>query len=147
MTADDGQGGIVSTTFDITVLPSLFSNNLNNNFQYTENTPFIFPQIFTIQTASPTINVTFTIVDLKAGRLVANNTANATSVFNATQGVWQASGFVSGVNAILNNLVFQPASNYYADFPITVEVCDGYNYDLTGLISMREHNRKTLRAK
>ena len=44
-------------------------------------------------------------------------------------------GLVSGVNAILNNLVFQPASNYYADFPITVEVCDGYNYDLTGLIS------------
>ena len=92
VTADDGQGGIVSTTFDITVLPSLFSNNLNNNFQYTENTPFIFPQIYTIQTASPTINVTFTIVDLKAGRLVANNTANATSVFNVTQGVWQASG-------------------------------------------------------
>ena len=91
--------------------------------------------------------MTFTIVDLKAGRLVANNTANATSVFNVTQGVWQASGLVSGVNAILNNLVFQPASNYYADFPITVEVCDGYNYDLTGLISMRGSQSKNPKSK
>jgi hypothetical protein len=147
VSADDGQGGIVSTTFDITVLPSLFSSNLNNNFQYIENTPFVFPQIFSVQTASPTINVTFTLVDLKAGLLVANNTANATSVFNATQGVWQASGVVSGVNAILNNLVFNPASNYYGDFPITVVVSDGYNYDLTGLISMRGTQSKNPKNK
>ena len=55
---------------------------------------------------------------------------------------------VSGVNAILNNLVFQPASNYYADFPITVEVCDGYHCHFNGInFNSRNTIEKTLRAK
>jgi hypothetical protein len=59
-----------------------------------------------------------------------------TSTYNASTGVWTASGAVGNVNALLAGLTFTPASNFNSNFTIATSVSDGVAAAVTGTKAM-----------
>src|SRR4029077_14930163 len=85
---------------------------------------------------SPNVTATLTLSDPSAGSLNTDVSGSVTSAYNATTGVWQASGAIADVNALLAGLTFTPALNYNSNFTIATSVDDGVAAAITGVKNM-----------
>jgi ELWxxDGT repeat protein len=74
--------------------------------------------------AGEVITATLTLSDKAAGALSAGTFGAATSVYNATTGIWTVSGAVSDVNAALAAVNFTPATNWNQNVSITTRIRD-----------------------
>ena len=91
---------------------------------YTENTPLALSDIaINDADVGATVTVTLTLSDADAGVLTSGTTNAATVSFE--DGVWQASGSVAAVNALLADLWFVPSSGYLDEVTISTTVSDG----------------------
>jgi len=97
---------------------------------YTEDQPLnLAPMVIS---GSGNVEVTLALSDSSAGALNTGIYGSAASSFDAGSGVWNASGAVADVNALLAALVFTPAANYHGDLSVSVSVSDGVLPDITG---------------
>jgi Ca2+-binding RTX toxin-like protein len=101
---------------------------------YTEDINLNFADIVIDSGTSDTVDVSLTLSDISAGTLIIGTSGQVTSIF--TNGVWQASGAIADVNALLADLEFMPTENYNSNFNIALSVDDGINTEYTDTINM-----------
>ncbi len=135
ITADDGQGNTVSDDFDVVVSSSLMVTNATQNNTVTEEVVFD-PADITVTTNESTTTVTLTLSAAAAGAFNVATSNAVTSTYNAGTGIWQASGAVADVNALLAGLQFTPATDYDQNFTVAVSVDDGNNPLQAGTLTM-----------
>jgi VCBS repeat-containing protein len=125
VTANDGNGGTVSDTFDIVISntnDAPTATNLNAPETYTEDTALNLTNIVVTDVDSTIVTVRLTLSDIAAGSLNTGTSGSVTSTFSS--GVWTASGAIVDVNALLAGLTFTPALNYSSNFTIATSVED-----------------------
>ncbi len=101
------------------------ATNLSAAETYTEDTALNLINIVVTDPDSTTVTATLTLSNLSAGSLTTATTGTVTSTFNASTGVWSASGLVTDVNLALAGVSFNPASNFSSPFTIATSVSDG----------------------
>lgn len=89
---------------------------------YTEDTALNLTDI--VITATGNATATLTLSNPAAGSLNTGTSGTVTSTFNATTGVWTATGPVADVNTLLAGLTFTPAANFNANFTIATSETD-----------------------
>ena len=92
---------------------SLEATNIDTPFYYTEDTPKKLNQISVTSDSEVLIRLSF---DAEAG--ILSTPANVTSQF----GVFELSGAVEDVNAILENLFYIPSEDFNGNFSIEVNI-------------------------
>ena len=109
------------------LLPNLAptATNLNAAETYTEDTARNLVDILVGDADDPSTSVVLTLSNVAAGSLNTGTAGVVTSTYNATSGVWAASGPVASVNALLAALTFTPAANFNGNFSIATSVSDG----------------------
>jgi Ca2+-binding RTX toxin-like protein len=108
------------------------ATNLSAAETYTEDTPRNLVDIVVSDTDSATTTVVLTLSNVAAGRLSTGTAGAVTSTYNATSGVWRASGAIANVNTLLAALTFTPTANFNASFSIATSVSDGIAPAVTG---------------
>jgi len=116
--------------------------NLDQEHQYTEDTPLsLLPMVIT-DPDGDTMTVTLELSNPEAGKLVSGE------IESNAEGVWTVTGSVTEVNQKLANLQFIPAENFNGEVQISTAVTDGkLSWPLMGeinLIGMAENDPPTL---
>ena len=109
------------------------ASNLNAAESYTEDTPLNLIDIVAADIDSANLTVTLTLSDPSVGLLSGGASGAVNASFNATTGVWSASGLTADVNALLASVTFTPALNFNGAFSISTQVDDGVAAPVTGL--------------
>jgi hypothetical protein len=112
------------------------ATNLNTPETYTEDTPFNLTPIVVSDADSAMVTATLTLSDSGAGSLSIATAGSVASTYDATTGIWQASGAIADVNTLLANLTFVPAANYNSNFTIATSVDDGVAAATIGVKSL-----------
>ena len=117
-----------------------FNNQLEFTFPtaviYTEDTPLSLNAIaVTDPDVGDTISVSLQLSDLAAGSLSVGTAGAAASTFNPETGLWQVSGQVEDVSALLNNLKFIPAPNFNGNLTVEVKATDNIPDPDTGVVT------------
>ena len=105
---------------------------------YRQDSPYIFSNT-EIDCFNCTQPITFIakMSDPKAGYLISSfNDKNITSIFDNVLGQWQVTGVSSHINPILKKLTYIPASSYYQNFTLAIQVNDAANSTVSGNIKM-----------
>ncbi|NOZ52043.1 MAG: tandem-95 repeat protein [Gammaproteobacteria bacterium] len=131
----DGSASAIAVV-SITVTPQndpVSASNLNAPQAYREGDPaFNLTAIALSDPDSANVTATLTLSAPSAGSLVAVTVGNVTASYNASSGVWQASGVLADVNALLASLRFTPAPDFDQNFTIATSVDDGEAPAVTG---------------
>jgi hypothetical protein len=130
---------IVGRIFDIEQI-ILSADNTNLTHIYTQNIPYTFSnQPISIYSLaySPNIGITLSTSDSVSGNFNTFIFNSARSTYEPTTGTWYASGSISDVNVLLQNLQFTPSLNYYNNFTLSVNIGDNINPNITGTIIMQ----------
>ena len=98
---------------------------LNTAETYTEDTALNLTDIVASDTDSATLTATLTLSNTAAGSLNTGTSNAVTSTYNASSGVWTASGASADVNTLLAGLSFTPATNFNGSFTLTTNIGDG----------------------
>ncbi|MEI2767569.1 MAG: FG-GAP-like repeat-containing protein [Nitrosomonas sp.] len=93
--------------------------------RYSKGVPLNLNDIIVSDSDSADIKVTLTLSDKAAGGLSTSTVGSVTSAYNASTGIWIASGALESVNALLANLSFFPATSFSNSFTITANISDG----------------------
>jgi Ca2+-binding RTX toxin-like protein len=101
------------------------ATNLSAAEAYTEDTAKNLVDIVVTDTDSANVTATLTLSNVAAGSLNTGTSGAVTSTYNATTGVWTASGATANVNTLLAALTFTPAANFNGNFTIATSVSDG----------------------
>jgi hypothetical protein len=141
---DDGVAPAITGVKNITgtaVNDAPTATNLSAAETYTEDTPFNLTDIVVSDVDSANVTVTLTLSDPGAGSLSTATASSGfsgsvTSTYNASTGVWTASGAVGNVNTLLNDVTFTPSANYNSNFTIATSVSDGIAPAITGVKNM-----------
>ena len=102
---------------------------------YMEDTPLNLTDIVVSDADNAPLTVTMTLSNPAAGSLNTGTSGAVTSTYDATTGVWSASGAIANVNTLLSALTFTPAPSFYGNFTIATSVTDG-NLWVTGTKAM-----------
>ncbi|HEY7168824.1 MAG TPA: DUF4347 domain-containing protein, partial [Candidatus Binatia bacterium] len=136
----DGDGGTSNSASRLVnvaaVNDSPTASNLNAAETYTANTPVNLADIIISDVDSVNVTATLTLSDTSAGTLSTGTSGTVTSTYNPVTGVWQASGALADVNALLAGVTFTPAGGYISSFSIATSVDDGAAPPLTGSKNM-----------
>ncbi len=130
--------GLVNATavVSITVTPQnspASATNLSAPQAYSEAAPaFSLTAIAISDPDSANVTATLTLSAPAAGSLAAATAGSVTASYNASSGVWQASGVLADVNTLLGNLSFTPAPDFDQNFTIATSVDDGVAPAVTG---------------
>ena len=91
-----------------------------------------------IVVSSPTdeATVTLTVSDPNAGTLTIPTSNNATATYDPQTGVWEASGNVADLNALLSEVQFVPRENAHGDLDIDLRVDADNRPSLHGTIAL-----------
>jgi Ca2+-binding RTX toxin-like protein len=108
------------------------ATNLSAAETYTEDTALNLKDIVVTDTDSANTTVTLTLSNVAAGAFNTATSGAVTSTFNATTGVWSASGAVASVNTLLTGLTFTPKANFNGNFIVATSVTDGVAAAVTG---------------
>ena len=108
------------------------ATNLSAPETYIEDTPLNLTDIVVSDVDSPTVTVTLTLSTPTAGSLNTGTSGGVTSTYNASTGVWSASGAIADVNALLAALTFTPTQDFNSNFTIATRVSDGVAPAITG---------------
>jgi len=114
------------------------NNNAPNAFNlstaeiYTPNTLLDLNNIIVEDPDSANVTAILTLSNVEAGSLSTGTSGTVTSIFDATTGVWSASGALVDVNTLLAGVIFTPASNFSGNFSIDTSVSDGVAAPLLG---------------
>ncbi|WP_160829684.1 DUF4347 domain-containing protein, partial [Nitrosomonas sp. JL21] len=111
------------------------ATNLDAAENYIEDIPLNLTDIVASDIDSSTITVTLTLSNVAAGSLSTASSGAVTSTYNAGTGVWEASGAVADVNALLAGVTFTPAANFSSNFTIATNVSDG-TLNISGIKNM-----------
>ena len=127
-------GSVLGASWVTALIPNLAptATNLNAAEAYTEDTPKNLVDIVVTDADSTNTTVTLTLSTIAAGSLNTGTAGAVTSTYNASTGVWTASGAKANVNTLLAALTFTPAANYNGNFSIATSVSDGIAPPLTG---------------
>jgi Ca2+-binding RTX toxin-like protein len=106
--------------------------NLNTAEIYTEDTALNLADIMVADIDSADTTVKLTLSDITAGSLNVGTAGTVTSTYNASTGIWLASGNIVDINTLLAALTFTPAANYNSNFSIETSVSDGVSPAVTG---------------
>ena len=106
--------------------------NLTTSETYTKNTPLNLTDIIISDVDSSNVTATLTLSNISAGSLSTASFGAAASFYNATTGVWTASGTLSDVNTLLASVIFTPSANFNGAFTINSSITDGTARPLTG---------------
>ena len=112
------------------------ATNLSAAETYTEDTPLNLVDIVVSDVDSPAVTATLTLSNPAAGSLNTASSGAVTSTYVAGTGVWNASGAIADVNALLAGLTFTPALNFNGNFTIATSVSDGVAPAITGSKAM-----------
>jgi Ca2+-binding RTX toxin-like protein len=113
------------------------NNNVPNAFNlstaevYTPNTLLDLNNIV-IEDPDSDLTAILTLSNVAAGSLSTGTSGAVTSIFDATTGVWSASGALADVNALLAGVIFTPTFNFSGNFSIDTSVSDGVAVPLLG---------------
>ncbi|NER38940.1 MAG: S8 family serine peptidase [Oscillatoria sp. SIO1A7] len=120
-------------------VPGPHSMTHASSYTYIEDTALTLnnPPIAIVDPDGEVTSVTVTLSNRNAGALSSNVNNGATSSFNSSNGVWQASGSVADVNALLAGLEFTPANDFNANLSLLVRVADDISASLSGNILLR----------
>jgi Ca2+-binding RTX toxin-like protein len=131
----DGVSPVVTGTkafTGIAVNDAPTATNLSTAESYTEDVPLDLIDIVVADIDSGNVTVTLTLSNTAAGSLNTATSGVVTSSYNATTGVWSASGAVANVNTLLAGVTFNPAANFNGNFTIATSVSDGASPAITG---------------
>jgi subtilisin-like proprotein convertase family protein len=105
--------------------------NLDQEHEYTENTPLsLLPMVITDPDGDK-MTVTLELSNPEAGKLVSDG------IESNAEGVWTVTGSVAEVNQKLANLQFIPADNFNGNVEISTSITDGkISWPLTGEINL-----------
>lgn len=103
---------------------------------YTEDTPLNLIDIVVSDVDNAPLTVKLTLSNINAGSLSVATSGAVTSTYNATTGVWTASGAIANVNTLLAGVTFNPKSDFNGNFTIATNVSDGVATAVTGSKSM-----------
>ena len=109
--------------------------NLSAAETYTEDTPLNLVDIVVSDVDSANVTATLTLSNPAAGNLNTATSGAVTSTYNATTGVWTASGAIADVNALLAGLTLTPSANFSGSFSIATSISDGVAPPITGRFS------------
>ena len=109
------------------------ADNLSFNETYTEDTPLNLADIVASDIDSANLTVTLTLSNAAAGSLSTATSGSVTSSYNASTGVWTASGATLDVNTLLAGVSFTPSADFNGDFTIATSVSDGVAPAVTGV--------------
>ncbi|MDD2864503.1 MAG: type I secretion C-terminal target domain-containing protein, partial [Methylococcales bacterium] len=126
---------VTASTFKVTapvVANSPTATNLTASETYIEDTPLNLTDIVITDIDSQNVTATLTLSNPAAGSLNITTSNAVTSTYNATTGVWSASGAVTDVNTLLAGLTFTPAANFNGNFTVATSVSDGVTTAITG---------------
>jgi len=138
----DGSGyGVYARIFKIVSCSfngELCASNIAQTLSYIEDIPKVFEaiEINSLNANITSINATMILSDVVAGALNQDTISNATSIYKPGLGKWSAWGTLDGVNALLSDLTFIPASQYSNNFYISVFIEDQYANMVTDVISV-----------
>ena len=134
VTATNPEQQSTSSIFTLNIAKTLFASNTAATINYTEDESYNL-NLIVVTTPSSTVTVQLTLNNKEMGALATVITGTISPTFNSTTGVWQVSGALSNVNALLAGLKFIPAANKHDDFSIAVSITDGYDQNLTSTIN------------
>ncbi|AFY82417.1 SBBP repeat-containing protein [Oscillatoria acuminata] len=103
---------------------------------YTEDIPL---DLIDLVVSDPDAGDTLTVelqLDPTAGILTTGTVDGISSVYNSATGLWQVSGDVTTVNAVLADVRFIPTENYYGEVTIATSVTDNIAPAVTGAIAL-----------
>ena len=124
----DDRGATASSTLTITVTGTNdgpTATNLSTAEAYIEDTPLNLTDIVVTNGASANTTARLTLSTPSAGALSTGTSGAVVSTYNATTGVWTASGATADVNALLAAVSFVPALNRNTNFSIATSISDG----------------------
>lgn len=101
------------------------ATNLNAAETFIEDNTLNLSDIVVTDADNTTTTVTLTLSDTTAGSLSTATAGTVSSTFDEGTGVWQASGNITNVNTLLQNLSFTPSLHYDSNFSIATTVDDG----------------------
>ncbi len=108
------------------------ATNLSASEVYTEDTALDFVDMVVSDADSSNVTVTLTLSDASMGVLSTSTSGAVTSTYNASTGVWVASGAVADVNVLLSHVQFVPSLNATGNVVIATSVTDGVASAVTG---------------
>jgi VCBS repeat-containing protein len=137
-TATDGIAVSNGATVQIAVVPVNDPPTMVRpaGYTYTEDATLSLSGISVADIDSAALSVSLTLSSPMAGQLNTATAGSVTSTYDSASGVWTASGATASVNALLNGLIFTPASNFNSSFAIVTSVSDGVAPAVTGSLSM-----------
>ncbi|MCT7997577.1 S8 family serine peptidase, partial [Laspinema olomoucense] len=103
---------------------------------YTEDIPL---DLIDLVVSDPDAGDTITVelqLDPTAGILTTGTVDGISSVYNSATGLWQVSGDVTTVNAVLADVRFIPTENYHGEVTIATSVTDNIAPAVTGAIAL-----------
>ncbi|MEM6253803.1 MAG: S8 family serine peptidase, partial [Cyanobacteria bacterium P01_D01_bin.156] len=112
------------------------ATNLNTPQAYTEDTPLDLEDIVITDLDSFVEQVTLQLSDPAAGRLSTPAVGTAAATFDASTGLWSATGDLDDINAVLAQLEFLPTLNLSGDLSIDVTLEDNISDAITGTIDL-----------
>jgi Ca2+-binding RTX toxin-like protein len=98
--------------------------NLTASEIYTEDTPLNLTDIIISDADNDNVTVTLTLPNISTGSLSTASFGATTSFYDATTGVWTASGTLTDVNTLLAGVIFTPSANFNGAFTINVSISD-----------------------
>ncbi|WP_254564661.1 SBBP repeat-containing protein [Oscillatoria sp. HE19RPO] len=103
---------------------------------YTEDTPL---NLIDLVVSDPDTGDTITVelqLDPATGSLTTGTINGISSVYNSATGLWQVSGDVNTVNAVLADVRFMPTEDYSGEVTIATSVTDNIAPAVTGAIAL-----------
>jgi Ca2+-binding RTX toxin-like protein len=127
-------GNVLGASWVNSLLPNAppAATNLSTAETYTEDTARNLVDMVVSDADSANTTVVLTLSNAAAGSLNTGTAGALTSTYNATSGVWTASGAITNVNTLLAGLTFTPAANFNGNFSIATSVSDGTAPAVTG---------------
>jgi hypothetical protein len=98
--------------------------NLTASEIYTKDTPLNLTDIIISDADNDNVTVTLTLPNISTGSLSTASFGATTSFYDATTGVWTASGTLTDVNTLLAGVIFTPSANFNGAFTINVSISD-----------------------
>ncbi len=106
--------------------------NLTASEIYTKNTPLNLTDIIISDADDDNVTATLTLSSISVGSLSTASFGAAASVYDASTGIWTASGTLTDVNTLLAGVIFTPSANFNGTFTINSSITDGTARPLTG---------------
>jgi VCBS repeat-containing protein len=135
-TVSDGLGATSTAILTIDITggnDAPVATNLNAPETFTEDTPRNLTDIVVSDVDGGNVTATLTLSNPVAGALSTATSGSVTSTYNASAGVWSASGAIASVNALLAGVTLNPAANFNGNFTIATSVTDGVAPAITGV--------------